>query len=312
MKLVLATSLTEAQVLSLHALYQNEWWTAERTLAGVRQMLEHSDYVFALCEPRTRGLVAFARVLTDRTFKALLLDVIVAPEHRGRQAGKQIVDAALHHPELSAVKHWELYCLPEMVSFYERWGFSPDVGGVVLLRRASAAPRTAATGARSRGAQAADGVDIRPAGPSDAGELAGLIAGFRDHLRAAVPNDADIRRHLPRILADSAIEFSCAWLDGVAVGYTQTCFFASVWAGGPEARLEDLFVLAGARGREVGRSLLRHAIARAQARGALRFGLLTNERNHAAQRLYRSEGLAPMPHALYPGGREIHWSRALT
>ena len=145
----------------------------------------------------------------------------------------------------------------------------------------------------------------------DAAALAALIAGFRDHLAAAVPTDAELRRDLPRALHDPAIEFGCAWIDDRAVGYTQTRFFTSVWVGGIEAHLDDLFVVQWARRHAVGRTLLRHAIARARARGAVRFGLNTNEKNEVAHALYRSEGLAPQSHALYPGGREVFWVKAI-
>jgi ribosomal protein S18 acetylase RimI-like enzyme len=154
-------------------------------------------------------------------------------------------------------------------------------------------------------------LEIRTAGSADAAALGGLVAGFRDHLRADRPTDAEIRRHLPRALDDPGIEFACAWLDGRAVGYTQLRFLTSVWAAGIEAHLEDLFVVASARRRAVGRSLLRHALARAETRGALRIGLNTNERNEAALSLYRSEGLSPQSHALYPGGREVLWTRGI-
>ena len=152
-------------------------------------------------------------------------------------------------------------------------------------------------------------LDIRAATPADVAVLARLIAGFRDHLNAKVPTDSNIRAHLPRALQDPGIEFACAWLDGEAVGYTQARFLTSVWAAGLEAYLEDLFVVPTARRQSVGRSLLRYALARAKARGALKFSLSTNERNEAAHSLYRSEGFAPVSHALYPGGREVLWSR---
>ena len=48
-----------------------------------------------------------------------------------------------------------------------------------------------------------------------------------------------------------------------------------------------------------------------EMREARRFTLNTNEGNETAQALYRSEGLAPQAHALYPEGREIVWVRAL-
>lgn len=152
---------------------------------------------------------------------------------------------------------------------------------------------------------------IRVAGHADATALAALIAGFRDHLRAKTPSDADLARLLPRSLADPALEFACAWLADEAVGFTQTIFLSSVWACGVEAHLEDLYVVPAARGRDVGRALLRHALDRAEARGARRLSLNTNEGNVAAQSLYRSEGLAPQTHALYPGGREVLWAKEI-
>lgn len=65
-------------------MYQNEWWTRSRELADVRRMLRHCDIVVAFCDPAEKRLVAFARVITDYVYKALILDVIVAPSHRGK------------------------------------------------------------------------------------------------------------------------------------------------------------------------------------------------------------------------------------
>lgn len=156
-----------------------------------------------------------------------------------------------------------------------------------------------------------EGVTIRCAEPGDVDLLAGLVRAFRDHLAARVPSDAELAEHLPRALADPAIEFSCAWLGREPVGYTQTRFLTSIWAPGLEAVLEDLFVVAAARRRSLGRALLRHALARAGARGARQFRLLTNEANTAARVLYRSEGLFPQSQAVYPRGREVLWVKRL-
>jgi hypothetical protein len=39
------------------------------------------------------------------------------------------------HPDLRAVKHFELACLKELAPFYGRIGFTMDVGGILLMRR---------------------------------------------------------------------------------------------------------------------------------------------------------------------------------
>lgn len=149
--------------------------------------------------------------------------------------------------------------------------------------------------------------EIRLAGPADSDALASVVAAFRDHLQVGAPTDLDLRERLPSLIADPSIEFAVAKRGGRMVGYTQTRFYASLWASGVEALLEDLFVLASARGAGVGRSLLRHALERARGRGARVLGLTTNERNEPAQALYRSEGFQPQSARIWESGREIRW-----
>ena len=76
----------------------------------------------------------FARVLTDFIFKAIIFDVIVSKPYRNKGLGNQLMDQILKHPNLQSVKHFELYCLPEMVQYYEKYNFSGDVGGIKLMR----------------------------------------------------------------------------------------------------------------------------------------------------------------------------------
>jgi GNAT superfamily N-acetyltransferase len=132
--LVQIERLNERQAEELHALYQGEWWTKGRELAAVRRMLVESDLLVGYCERESGRLIAFARVLTDFTFKALVLDVIVAPAYRGRQLGRALLDAVVHHPRLGDVKHLELYCRPELVPFYEHWGFTAALGELRFMR----------------------------------------------------------------------------------------------------------------------------------------------------------------------------------
>jgi GNAT superfamily N-acetyltransferase len=126
--------LTERQVQDLVQMYENEWWTKGRELPQVQEMLRHSNLIVGICEGKR--LVAFARVLTDFVYKALTFDVIVDPTYRSQGIGRMLLDHIVNHPALQSVKHLELYCLPEVVSFYERWGFSADLGKLRLMRLA--------------------------------------------------------------------------------------------------------------------------------------------------------------------------------
>lgn len=97
-------------------------------------MLQNTDYIFAICDENSKQLIAFARVLTDQVYKALILDVIVDPGYRTQGFGKKIMQMILDHPELKKVKHFELYCLPELIPFYKKWGFTDDLGELTAMR----------------------------------------------------------------------------------------------------------------------------------------------------------------------------------
>jgi GNAT superfamily N-acetyltransferase len=130
----LIEQLTDAQIDDLQHLYEREWWTQGRSETQVRSLIEKSDIIVAFCEADGGRLVAFARVLTDFAIKALIFDVIVDSEYRGQGVGKRLLDTVVSHPALQSVRHFELYCLAELVPFYERWGFTDSLGELRLMR----------------------------------------------------------------------------------------------------------------------------------------------------------------------------------
>ena len=132
----LVTDLSEQQIDELHDLFESEWWTEGRDRTDIETMLDHSDEVIGLRDSDTGELVAFARVLTDYVYRAFVFDVIVEESRRGSGLGRRVMDAIVDHPSLSEVERLELYCSEDQTSFYEQWGFSTDVGGSRLMRRA--------------------------------------------------------------------------------------------------------------------------------------------------------------------------------
>jgi len=125
-------TFNEAQLQQLYRLYQQEWWTGERSLEDTRRVVSGSQITIGLLDDDE--LVGFTRVLTDFTFKALIFDVIVSASHRDKGLGSRLIQLVKTHPELQQVRHFELYCLPELEPFYQRQGFSDDVAGTRLLR----------------------------------------------------------------------------------------------------------------------------------------------------------------------------------
>jgi GNAT superfamily N-acetyltransferase len=122
----------------LHRLYLAEWWTHRRSVDDVRRMLEGSDVVLGLVDEDTGSLAGFARVVTDFVYKALVLDVIVEAGYRGNGLGARLMDEVVGHPKLKDVLHFELYCRPELMPFYERWGFTGELGELRFMRRGQA------------------------------------------------------------------------------------------------------------------------------------------------------------------------------
>jgi len=79
---------------ALYELYSKEWWTNDRTRPQIDKMLKGSDLVFGCCDSEDR-LAGFARVLTDYTFKAMIFDVIVSDDFRGRGIGSAVIERIL-------------------------------------------------------------------------------------------------------------------------------------------------------------------------------------------------------------------------
>jgi GNAT superfamily N-acetyltransferase len=127
--------LTSEHIQQLWRMYQAEWWSRGRNIEDVRRVVRHSDLVFSFCDSETGRLAAFARVLTDFVYKAVIFDVIVDRTHRHLGLGRMLLDAITAHPALLFVEHLELYCRPEMVPFYEKWGFTAGLRQLRLMRR---------------------------------------------------------------------------------------------------------------------------------------------------------------------------------
>jgi N-acetylglutamate synthase-like GNAT family acetyltransferase len=117
------STLTDMQAMQLHELYQHEWWSQDRQASNIQKMLLNSDYIFGICESHSQRLVAFVRVLSDQMYRAIVFDVIVALDCRSRGLGLSLIEQIVLHPELSRVECIQLFCLPEMIPFYQKLGF---------------------------------------------------------------------------------------------------------------------------------------------------------------------------------------------
>ena len=86
-------------------------------------MLAQSDILVGECQTETGKLVSFARVLTDFVYRGLILDVVVDEAFRQQGLGRRLMEQIVNHPQLQSVEAVLLFCAPEMVPFYQKWGF---------------------------------------------------------------------------------------------------------------------------------------------------------------------------------------------
>jgi len=134
-RLQLHRSLNDHQVDQLVALFQEEWWTKGRTKTDVVKALASGGPVFAFVDPDADELVAFARAITDGVYKAMIFDIIVKSTWRNTGLGGLLMETVMNGPELVNIKHRELYCLAEMVPFYQKWGFTDELTGLHFMRK---------------------------------------------------------------------------------------------------------------------------------------------------------------------------------
>ena len=151
--------------------------------------------------------------------------------------------------------------------------------------------------------------------PHEAADVTRLLIAFRDWLESDEPPDDAFAASVERLIGDPGSEYLLASVDRDAppCGVCQLRFRHSVWTDSPDCWLEDLFVEAHARGQGVGGALVVAAFERANARGARRIELDTNEHNHAAIALYESLGFSSTSKAHGSlTGRDLFMGRQLS
>jgi ribosomal protein S18 acetylase RimI-like enzyme len=134
------------------------------------------------------------------------------------------------------------------------------------------------------------GIEIRRAGIEDAGAIARLLHDFNTEFAEPTPDVETLSGYARQLLAADEMTVLLAGEGPDAISLIR--FRPSVWTGGPEAHLQELYVAPPLRGRGIGRALLEATIATARAAGATGIDLNTGETDTAARALYESMGFS--------------------
>ncbi|MEK6481122.1 GNAT family N-acetyltransferase [Catalinimonas sp. 4WD22] len=103
----------------IHRCLKQTRWAKDRSLEEVKTIAENS-LNFGIYEGGKQ--LGYARLLTDYVFMAYLLDVVIAPEYRGRGLALQLMKHILKDERLQNIKIWRLGT-DDAHGLYEKVGF---------------------------------------------------------------------------------------------------------------------------------------------------------------------------------------------
>ncbi|PWI30795.1 GNAT family N-acetyltransferase [Flavobacteriaceae bacterium LYZ1037] len=104
----------------IHQFLTTAYWAKGRTLNEVKKTI---DYSFCFGGYLKDKQVGFARVVTDYTVFAYVMDVFILPEYRGKGYAKKLMDAINKEPELQSCKVW-LLKTSDAHELYKQFGYS--------------------------------------------------------------------------------------------------------------------------------------------------------------------------------------------
>ena len=114
----------------LHSLLRQTSWAEARSPLDIQQMLDRSQITLGVWDED--HLIAFARVITDDLYRALIDDIVVDEAYREQGVASQMLEKILKR-----IEHIEIImldCASDLVDFYGRFGFQPK-DGASLERR---------------------------------------------------------------------------------------------------------------------------------------------------------------------------------
>ncbi|MBI1819644.1 MAG: GNAT family N-acetyltransferase [Nitrospirae bacterium] len=132
MKITLKETKT-IDIPRLQDLYQYAPWAKDRHLKDIQKALLNSTLVVSAWDRDL--LVGFARVLSDKVFRATLWDVIVHPDYQKQGVGSLIIEKVISHPLFKTVDRFWLNT--KHPQFYKKFGFMQSHEGMVLERKRS-------------------------------------------------------------------------------------------------------------------------------------------------------------------------------
>ncbi len=110
---------------------ENTFWANNRKIIDVKKMLKKSDVVVSMWSKKK--LIGFGRSLTDNVYRAVLWDVVISHNYKGKGYGRLLVDKIIQSNELINVE--KIYIMTtNQKEFYEKNGFKNSYPQILLTK----------------------------------------------------------------------------------------------------------------------------------------------------------------------------------
>ena len=129
----ISTDPSRLDIAAIHDFLSNRsYWAKGRTMQAVQKAIENS-LCFGIYGPRDH-FAGFARVVTDYTIFAYLMDLFVLEKYRKQGVGKQLMDAIVNHPMLQDIRFWRLDT-KDAHGLYQQYGFQNPIFPEKIMER---------------------------------------------------------------------------------------------------------------------------------------------------------------------------------
>lgn len=116
------TDKNRLDIALIHSYLSKEaYWAKGRSLEIVKRSIDNS-FCFGVFLGNQQ--IGFARVVSDLSVFAWILDVFILPQWRGKGYGKILIEAILNHPDFENVPRWGLGTA-DAHGLYTQFGFTP-------------------------------------------------------------------------------------------------------------------------------------------------------------------------------------------
>ena len=118
-EIIVSDDKSKLDVGLIHKFLTTSYWAEGRTIEQVKNSIEHSICFGVYKDDKQIG---FARVLTDCTVFAYLMDVFILEEFRGNGFSKLLLNTIFEDDRFKSVKKWML-ATKDAHSLYAQFGF---------------------------------------------------------------------------------------------------------------------------------------------------------------------------------------------